>query len=64
MYLSISTQSVEVTIAELTIGVVVVGEGTPRDLDSHVVRRAVSVYLAKRRERENTLEPHACVHSI
>ena len=55
------TRSVEVTVAELTIGVVVVGEGTPRFLDAHIVRRAVCVYLAIRRERDNTLGPHACV---
>ena len=57
------TRSVEVTVAELTIGVEVVGEGTPRFIVCHMVRRAVCVYPAIRRERENTLEPQACVHS-
>ena len=57
------TCSEDATVAPLTIGVVVVGEGTPRYLRSHKVRRAVGVYLAIRRERENTLEPDACEHS-
>ena len=57
------TCSVDVTVAPLTIGVVVVGEGTPRHIGRHKARRAVGVYLAVRRERENTLEPHACEHS-
>ena len=45
----------------LTIGVEVVGEGTPRFIVCNMVRRAVCVYPAIRRERENTLEPQACV---